>query len=381
MSRFKGFDTLYKKASTGKIVEWRIAVDERSDVATVVTRWGEQGGKIQETSDAVRVGKNIGKANETTAWEQAVKEAHSKWEKQLKKGYVRSLEYIEADKVDELIEGGIAPMLAHKYSEHGHKIKWPALVQPKLDGHRCIAVVKEGSCSLWSRTRKRIKSMPHIERAVLKLANELTLGNAILDGELYTHEGSQAFQRLTSLIRADEPRPGHEQIEYWLYDLPHLAKDGKTEEERQLALDAFSNIGPLRRVQTLLAQDEEDMLEQFDAFRANGFEGLMVRNLTGLYVNKRSYDLQKVKEFDDGEFPIVDLEEGRGKLAGHAIFVCETKSGGRFSVKLKGDQEQLRTYWQKPELVIGKQVTVRYQGLTDDGLPRFGVGLRLREDI
>ena len=76
---------LYKKTSTGKIQEWEVHVEGRDTVPEIVNNYGQVGGKIQESRELVMEGKNIGKANETSAWEQALAQAKARWEKQLKK--------------------------------------------------------------------------------------------------------------------------------------------------------------------------------------------------------------------------------------------------------------------------------------------------------
>ena len=81
------------------------------------------------------------------------------------------------------------------------------------------------------------------------------------------------------------------------------------------------------------------------------------------------------------EFKIVGVKEGKGKLAGKAIFTCRTDAGTEFDVKMKGAIADLAKYFDDPSLAIGKQLTVQYQNMTDkSGVPRFPVGLRLRED-
>lgn len=133
----KELQKLYKKTSTGAIQEWEVSTDIVDNIPTIITRFGQVDGKIQTSTEQVLEGKNIGRANATTAMEQAEAQAKSRWEKQLKKGYVKTIEDAQAGVVDDIIEGGVAPMLAHKFSEQGHKIKYPALAQPKLDG--CVS--------------------------------------------------------------------------------------------------------------------------------------------------------------------------------------------------------------------------------------------------
>ncbi len=373
---------LYKKTSTGADQEWNIEVqgDTNGD-GIIVTRFGQVGGKIQTAIDTITEGKNIGKANETTPYQQAVAEAQSQWEKKLKKGYVQSLEDAQAGKIDDLIQGGIFPMLAHKFSEQGHKISYPAFAQPKFDGHRCIAVVEEdGKATLWSRTRKQITGLPHIVAALEEFSKRARVYNVILDGELYNHEYRNKFEELTSFIRNPDPKEGCEVVEYHVYDL--VADCGFA--GRHNILTAYGLSGCLVPVETIEVADEDDLMLAFERFLAEGYEGAMVRNQFGNYENKRSYSLQKVKEFMDEEFMVFGVEEGRGKLAGHAIFICKTheKLGMDFRVKMKGPTEELKKYFEHPETCIGRQLTVKFQGYTNKNkVPRFPVGVRFAEKL
>ena len=370
------YATLYKKTSTGAIQEWQVRVDEINGIATIINYYGQVGGKIQESQEQVLEGKNTGKTNATTAREQAELQAQSRWVKQLKKGYVQNIEDAQAGKIDDVIEGGIAPMLAHKFNEQGHKIKYPALAQPKLDGHRCIYVENDGQANLWSRTRKPINSAPHIVDAVFNNAP-----CKILDGELYNHDYHNNFEELSSLIRQEEPKPGYENIQYHVYDFPDNSMTNFERYEYLESLKPHFVHTPIHIVETIVVNDEDELMAAFEHFLAEGYEGCMVRNMDGLYVNKRSYDLLKIKEFDDSEFKIVGIKVGtKGSMAGKAVFTCQN-GDVTFDVKLKGNMDELTKYANDPSLVIGKILTVKYQGFTKYGQPRFPVGMRFREDL
>ena len=83
------FSTLYKKTNTGAIQSWTVSVDD----TRIITYHGQHMGKLQKTEDTIKEGKNAGRANATTAQEQANAEAKAKWEKQKKKGYVEHIEW------------------------------------------------------------------------------------------------------------------------------------------------------------------------------------------------------------------------------------------------------------------------------------------------
>jgi len=375
--------TLYKKTSTGAIQFWMIEAVYRSNLTGgydgIITAYGQVGtDSPQKTADSIKKGKNSGKINATSAFEQAQAEAQAKWEKQKKKGYVESIEAAQADEVDDLIEGGIVPMLAHTFEKQGHKIKYPCYVQPKLDGIRCIAVVRDGNCTLWSRTRKRLTSCPHLVSEIEKNFKE----DIILDGELYSDEFKENFEHIVHLVRQEEPDEDHTDVQYHIYD----TVNGDTFDQRILKLTkkftsmSTPNFKYLRLVETHMAETEESVPEWFKEFKDQKYEGAMLRNSDGLYVNKRSSDLIKVKEMQDAEFKIVGAEEGRGKLQGHVgAFVCVTDSGQDFKVKMSGDTAKLKEYFEKPSLWAGKYLTVQFQDLTGaNKVPRFPVGLRIR---
>jgi DNA ligase-1 len=355
---------LFKRTSSGAVESWAIKVKGN----LIITTWGQVGGKLQVTSEIIKEGKNLGKKNATTPEQQAEAEADSRYEKKLKKGYVTTMKAAEQGKVDEIIEGGIFPMLAHKYSEHGDKIEFPAFIQPKLDGHRCIYT----NGGLWSRTRKPILGVPHI----LKAIKEQGVDHLILDGELYSHDYSNNFEGLTSLIRSGTPKEGHEVVEYHVYD---VVTPGTFTVRLLLLRKALSQaVPPIVFVETKGVYTTTAIDTEVRRYRTQGYEGGIVRNSTGLYEFKRSYNLQKVKEFDDAEFEVMGVIEGKGKLAGHGIMICKTADGKEFKVKMDGEQEKLKEYYDSPP--IGQKITVRYQGLTKEGLPRFPVGLHVRKE-
>jgi DNA ligase-1 len=265
-------------------------------------------------------------------------------------------------------------MLAHRYDKYSDKINFPCAAQPKLDGHRCIAVVKEGKCELFSRQRKPITGVPHIIKAI----EELVETDTILDGELYSHDYKDGFEELTGFIRSKDPKEGHEVVQYHVYDIVNT--DMSFELRNEHLEDIINTLDShLQLVPTVLVSDEDAALTEFRHFRNEGYEGLMLRNLDSLYVGKRSYDLQKVKEFDDAEFEIVGVKEGKGKMKGHAIFECVTETSERFDVKMKGSMDKLKEIWENKDSYIGKTLTVMFQERTKNEIPRFPVGLRLRE--
>jgi len=382
----KKFPTLYKLSSKGKPQFWEISASiHGAGFGRISITHGQLGTENPEhTEDIIEEGKNVGKKNETTPFEQACLEAEAKWTKAKKKGYVESLEAAQAGEVDEVIEGGIFPMLAQKFRDHAKKVVYPCAVQRKYDGIRCIAIIKNGKCTLWSRTRKPIKSVPHI---VAELERIFKNKDIVVDGELYSHRFKENFEHIVHIVnQKKEPDPNHTDVEYHIYDVindldfynENNLKPYRLHEVVNLVFAKPKYIIP---VETFFVQDEEELMEKFSEFVADKYEGLMVRNFKGKYEsNKRSYNLQKVKPFDDAEFKIIGIKEGRGKLAGHAIFICQTEDGGEFDAKMKGPTSKLKEYFENQEKYIGKMLTVRFMGYTNkNNVPRHGVATAIRD--
>lgn len=80
-----------------------------------------------------------------------------------------------------------------------------------------MAVIKDGKCTLWSRTKKPITGVPHTQKALERAYQER---NFVLDGEIYRHDYRDRFEELTSSIRQETPKPGHKIVEYHVYDMP-----------------------------------------------------------------------------------------------------------------------------------------------------------------
>ena len=364
----KTFPTLYGLDSKGRIKVWSILVhdeiEEAGLPAKIVTRYGLEDGKQQEAHDWVREGKNLGKANETTPYEQAVSEAQSKWNKQLDKGY-------REDKA-ELAAVAEAPkaMLAHPYAKRAKAITWPAYVQPKLDGIRLIAIVGEHDVEYVSRNGKPITTTSHFTSTILSLFDAGT----VLDGECFNPamtlqdivSGAKKQSHLSTLLQ------------YWVYDIvshrDFVSRLGSWSDRLTQA------VGPLVPVPTEMALSEEAMLEMHQQHLLDGYEGSIVRNVNGEYKRgKRSADLQKVKHFEDDEFAICGFRDGRGKFEGAVIWQCETGFGETFEVTPRGTMEQRQEWFRNGEAFLGKQLTVRYANLTPDGIPFHPVGIAVRD--
>ena len=377
--RAEQFDTLYSGNKNGSVQQWTISVSG----STITKVYGQVNGALQTTTDVVRKGKNLGRTNATTPVTQARAEAKSQWEKKLKSGYVRVLSDARSGAVDtQFIEGGAEVMLAQKFSQHGSKIVYPAFVQPKLDGVRCVAILEHGRCTLWTRTRKPITGVPHIARAIeQQFSGRQWPGRAswqtlVLDGELYQHEYKDKFEQIVSYVRQRDPKIGHEVVEYHVYD---VIEEGDMFSARTYMVEELRLMDPLVTVVTTEVRSLDEILSVDTEHRRAGYEGTIVRQAKAMYEPGRSMGLQKIKQFDDAEFEVTGVQPGRGRMSDCAIFTCSTTKGVTFTCKMEGALDDLKPYLANPDMVIGKMLTVRYQGLTNGGVPRFPIGASVRD--
>lgn len=394
------FPTLYKLADSGAVIEWDIVVravdDSISQPAVIVTRWGQEGGKTQETQDVVSEGKNVGKKNETSPLKQALGEAQSKWTKQQTKSrYVLTREAALAGERSELVAGGYDCMTAFGIEKKPKALKYPCAIQRKYDGHRVLAIIDDGVCTLWSRSRKPITGVPHINRALEKM---YPTGHHEVDGEGYTMK--LTFEEISSYLRSVEPKPGYEVIEYHIYDL-HVEDVAFSERWGMLENVLHSAQFPLFLAPTYIVDNAEKMEAFKKQFIEAGYEGAMARNLDGLYVGKRSTDLLKLKMFEDDEFKVVAIthstrsvfienEAGQQeeKKMVYVMLECALPgklsppgATGTFTTTFNAPQASQQEIAANPEKYIGRIVTVKYQNYTDDKKPRIPKGLRWYEAL
>lgn len=320
-------------------------------------------------------GKNTGKANETSAEEQAILEVQSKARLKLDKGYVEDIAAAQAPATNTL--GLELPMLAQPIDKvKPESINWDfALVQPKLDGHRCL--YKDGV--LYSRQGKVLENLEHVHMAI----RESGLADYHLDGELYIH--GKSLQDLSSYIK--KWRMETLELEYHIYDI--ISPEPYFERVKPLIpLHRGECDSVLQPVNTIVVTDMATVMGFHESYRAIGYEGTMLRHgTTGYRTGKRCASLIKIKEFHDAEFKVLAVEEGKPYIKGNdtyrvPVWVCVTKDNvDTFTVTAQGTMQEKHTQWEQQDQYIGKQLTVKYHYLSKDGIPQLPVALRWKEDL
>jgi DNA ligase-1 len=365
--------TLYKRGKqAGAMLQWKVWTEG----AMLHTEHGQVGGKLQTTVGNEKQGKNIGQKNQTTPVEQAQKEAEAAWQKRRDRGGYRESMAEARDYLHSV------PMLAHKYEEHVDKIKFPVLVQPKLDGLRCLAYRdKSGKVVLQGRKITFYTAPKHI----IAELDDLLDDDTILDGELYDH--GLDLQDINSLAKRYQSGLT-ERLNLHCYDITKWSEQGQAQEDRVHSLEVwFETRGVVRQVvqvPTFTCAEPTRVKHLHDCFAKDGYEGAMVRTLDHEYeFDTRSRGLLKMKEFMEEEFEIIAVAPGRGKAAVWPVFTCANPKGTQkqeFDVMPKGSDEQRRKMLKDAPFLIGKLLTVRFHQWTPYGHPEQPRGIVIRED-
>ena len=370
--------TLYKRNKNGSYQQWTIWAEG----GTIFSEYGQVDGTLQTTSKEAEP-KNVGRENETTAEEQAAGEAASMYKKKLDANYALSIE--EADEVP------ILPMLAHSI-EKAKKIDWKKhhYIQPKLDGVRCIARWVDGKVKMFSRKNKEWVNLRHIAEVL----EEIMPPNMVFDGEIYRH--GLTFQEVSKLVKKVQTIKGKNLGEMTTKDLQFHVYDGWVLGEEDTPYSArrwriwknipreYNDRPGIVPVRTLKVYSAKDIEKAFVGFVKSGYEGAIVRIADGPYaVGHRSRHLLKVKAFKDEEYLISGFYEGVGRYKGAVTWICSMSDGRTFHCVPKGTMEQKRDWFKHGDEYVGKMLKVKFFEKTDDGIPRFpvGIGIRLEEDM
>ena len=422
--------TLYALNKDESFQQWKVFTVG----STIVVEFGKLGGKIQVKRTEAKP-KNVGRANETTAEEQAVLEAISKWEKQVRTGYRESTEELET--VEQF-----SPMLAHDGNKRSHDIVYPCYVQPKLDGLRCLVTFDVfGNPIFNSRGNKTYPIQGKIAEQMTELRDK-TMNTIfenrtpMFDGEVYLH--GLSLQKIVALAKkwrthdeieieidkdfeADKKRRakaiaagetvwknfakreisvevepvrdtdrynGYESadLQFHIFDIPDSKKkwyvpkpDDQVEWADSRYTDLFligleaSGMSHLRFVKGKVLETEEAVKLYIGDYMEQGYEGVIVRNFDGVYLfNQRSSDLIKWKIFQTIEAFVFGFEIDKND---EVLLHCRLQSGVEFKVKMKGTH----AYRANCMYLVGSFITISFQAYTDDGAPSFATGLTERD--
>lgn len=248
--------------------------------------------------------------------------------------------------------------------------EWFSLSQ-KLNGNRCVFV----NGKMMSRQGKEFTGLDHILSDIKKVVDN----GIVLDGELVgkNEEGlsdSANFQKSTGIANSKDA--DKTSLKYVIFDTLRLEEfqNGKSEYtykiRRQLLLElketiAKHNLKNIEVVQMFYeGTDQTEIDKWLDYCEEHDYEGCMI-NLDSPYECKRVKSLQKAKMFKDIDLCCISVNEAiTGKYKGTlGSITCKYKNG-TVDVGSGFSDEQRGYYFNNPNEIVGKIITVKYKETT-----------------
>ncbi len=356
------------------------------DIAAYYTTYGVVGKKVSVSAlTVVSSGKNIGKKNETTPFSQAVSRIASEYNSKLP-----------------VVTDRIEIMLLHDINcGNWKRVLYPCFLQNKLDGiHLAMFYKKEtDDVDIYTRSLKKEITQNHIKMAVKETLKQYP--TLFLFGEMWDPELDR--QSITSIVNQENDRNITKRLSIYLFDLYDTANPLmkfsdrfvllqkimeiiNSTREKNFLLDTHSNSTYIKIVNTIKAENREQLEHFYKESINQKFEGIIIRNAAGIYEpGARSFNVLKYKPRFDAEFIVSGFTNGKGKNADLIIFSCKCQSYSEikslnlndyndceFSVVPAWTQEERRTALKNGHSYIGKVATVSYDSMSQDGIPLQG---------
>lgn len=405
------YATLYKINSNNKLYCWSIEIVSSGNGPTVsgyeiITRNGEKDGKMVSHVTLIEKGKAS-----RSVLEQATLEANAKFKNKKEKELYTEDPSALTSSIEDTKKSGkksvsnkmVRPMLAQEFdftkyekagSSRSFKINFPAFIQRKYDGIRCLAYIKDGKVVIESRTGEPFEKFDLLKGQIETLFSKMSAEERegfYWDGELYTND--IPFNEISGLVRMSVKHAKSTDIEkankihYYIYDSIDLKNLEMNCKERYAYMDNYFKgfkkgdnskaIDMIHRVETEVAEQPADVKSKHDAYVTQGFEGIMIRDMSGCYeVDKRSKYLQKYKEFNEAEFKIIGFHEENGGLV---IWDVILPNGKTCACAPNASDAQRKEMFKNGDKYIGKMLTIYYFGEDADGRLRFPRGKAIRE--
>lgn len=216
------------------------------------------------------------------------------------------------------------------------KFKFPAYAQLKMDGMRFNAIVKDGKCEFRSRNGKQIQLLGYLEEEFIKLAAGQ---NLVFDGELLVNDKGIILDRQTGngilnkavkgTISIDEARKVHATI--WdaiNYDTFKIGEGKLVYQTRFSMLESMSLPAKIHLVESKVVSSFEEAEEIFKEYLAQGQEGIILKDMTGVWQDKRVKTQVKFKAELECDLRITAIQPGTGKYEGMVgAYICESEDG------------------------------------------------------
>lgn len=287
-------------------------------------------------------------------------------------------------------------MLANKYFEHPGMVEGRHFyLTEKLDGIRCVAVIKEENVQLFSRQGQPIEGLGEIESALLHIRERIGK-DYVFDGELLVTDrdsipSKEQYKLTMMIVRKEGTKQG---ITYNVFDVLDVEAFETRECDtpyylRRQKLDTYCSLLPddsaVKAVPVLYhGNDTSKIMEHLNLQRSLDHEGVMINLADETYQFTRTNALLKVKVMQDCDLEITGLQEGAGKYEGTLGALLVDYKGTEVGVGSGLTDEFRRAVWGDPNAYIGRIATIQYFEVSNDGdgkeSLRFPVFKELRDD-
>lgn len=264
-------------------------------------------------------------------------------------------------------------------------IKKGVFVSKKFDGYRCLAVVKNGVATLYTRNGKEYENFPTIEEALVNACKNLQ-GTVVFDGEIMSDD----FQSMQKSAFASKRGTTVGDVKYHIFDwIPGVEWETqkfttKASQRFSLLSDFFVNHvkSPLLiEVEHEFVESKELVLKYERQYLAEGYEGAMVLPDIPYYLGRKSNAMMKFKTMLSMDCEVNGIYEGTGKYAGMmGGFHLIQENGERCDCGSGFTDQDRQDMFACPESVIGRIVEIKYQNLSDDKVMRFPIFVRFRDN-
>lgn len=380
---------LYKLSPTGSMSVWQIGFD---GIDHLEISYGYDDGVI--STDRVEIKLDTSGRN---MCEQALRDARQYYKLKYREGYQPA-----GSTTPPLVKA----MKGHEYKQNLVKI-WPVYTQPGLSGVRMLCQ-DNGARTIVMRSvlNNPYTHLTHIENELKDFFPYLPR-YCVLDGELYNH--NMDFTTLKSAVKTVKCiHPRLREIQYWISDINYEDSEGTPFEKRcTLLINAFrkyiqdkSPIGSAEDISVLpqtfiivptrIARDHEEMLQQHAQYVGVGHDGIMIKKISNQYIpgskvyNESLYragkcnHILKYKEFIDEIAIILNVTQTEETERGLCIFNVQDIRGNTFNVRMRGNLNHRKHGVNDQHSVIGKEMTIRYQDLSINGVPNIPIGIAIK---
>lgn len=254
-------------------------------------------------------------------------------------------------------------------------------VTEKLDGVRCIAVIKNRDVTLFARSGRVIEGLTDIESVLRANFNNVTL-----DGELLYNDpmnlAEDTFRKTMEIIGS---KGNKKDIIYNVFD---VINDKKYKYRRSMLETLIPETDFTHKIPLLYHGDDIDKVFKIrDEMIEDGSEGVMINIGDAFYQKKRTKDLIKLKQVNDSDGLVKAIHEGEGKYKNKLGAIDITYKDSIVRIGSGFTDEERVKYWNNPELLVGKVGTYKFTTVShnekDDTINlRFGrwVGIRYDKD-